>query len=115
MLAPTATITNASRARAAAAPHRLERQPRVRPIASTIVSASTNSTAEARNDATAMPKLERLKYPPPRDRMLPHRRGTRRTDLRRSQPGGARRLLGLRHGSRALPDPARRPRSGADR
>ena len=46
----TATMT-ARAASAAATPHPAERQPRVTPTASTIVSASTISTAEARKAA----------------------------------------------------------------
>jgi hypothetical protein len=43
-----------------------ERQPRVSPIASTIVNASTNSTAEASNVELARPAVLQLIDDPPR-------------------------------------------------
>ena len=48
---PSAATTAARARPAAPAPIRVERQPRVTPTASTIVSASTISTAQARNAA----------------------------------------------------------------
>ena len=57
-LGPIATTSTTRRTDALAAPHRLERQPRVTPSARTIVSASTNSTPDARKDAAAVPTLE---------------------------------------------------------
>ncbi len=62
---PETAATPQSRTIALAVPARVDRHPRVRPIASTIVNASTNSTAEARSVAAASPAmLQVIPFPP---------------------------------------------------
>jgi hypothetical protein len=68
---PSATTSTTSTSMAAAAPVNAERQPRIDPTARMTVSASTNSTRDARNDATMDgPACIHVIMKTPRDRQL---------------------------------------------
>jgi hypothetical protein len=54
---PAAAVNTTSATTAAAAPARAERKPRLKPVARTMVSASTNSTNEAVKVAVTSPQV----------------------------------------------------------
>src|SRR2546429_2264476 len=101
---PSASVSTVRNSTPAPAPMRAGRPPRVVPTASTIVSASTNSTSDARNAATTtvptcaqLMATRRPSRPPPGRRSptaLPRHRAT---PLRRRRPWPSRRHLDRRH------------------